>query len=229
MRDGGVSQVLQSIYIPPLLNAPFTATVHTQWIRQLPDGGAFTLVNQRRIARDSLGRIYEERWLLVPKDGQIPSQMNVVQIADPGAHTLLNCFLLRQPHRCTLESFRESATAAYKPLILTSGPLPKNAGFRNHEELGKQSFDGIETAGTRDSTTYNEGVLGNDQPFSVKREFWYAASLGINLLSELSDPSFGKEIFTVTDITLAEPEAKLFEVPEGFEVVDHRRPAAAQE
>ena len=33
--DGGVSQVLQSIYIPPLHDAPFTATVHTEWARPL--------------------------------------------------------------------------------------------------------------------------------------------------------------------------------------------------
>jgi hypothetical protein len=33
--DGGVSQVLQSIYIPPIHDAPFTATVHTEWARPL--------------------------------------------------------------------------------------------------------------------------------------------------------------------------------------------------
>ena len=35
-RDGGVSEVLQSIYIPPLLNAPFSAIVHTEWTRPMP-------------------------------------------------------------------------------------------------------------------------------------------------------------------------------------------------
>jgi hypothetical protein len=229
MQDGGVSQVLQSIYIPPLLNAPFTAIVHTQWIRTLPEGGTFTLVNQRRIARDSHGRIYEERWLLVPKDGKTQSQMNVIQAADPNAHTLYNCFLLQQPHRCTLETFAETATEVYKPATRPTGLLPHNAGFSAHTDLGVQSIEGIDTTGMRESITYNEGVYGNDRPFSVTREFWFAASLGINLLSEITNPSFGKQVFTVTDINLSEPDAKLFEPPEGFEVVDHRKTASPQQ
>jgi hypothetical protein len=228
-RDGGASEVLQSIYIPPLLNAPFMATVHTQWIKPLPEGGTFTLVNERRIARDSRGRIYEERWLLVPKDGAIKSRMNVIQIADPNGHTLYNCFTLKQPRRCTLETFAEPAMAAYNPKAVAAGPMPGNAGFRTHEELGTRTLAGVETAGTKDTSTINAGVYGNDRPFLVTREFWFAASLGINILSEVTDPSFGKEIFTVTDVSLSEPDPSLYELPEGFEVTDHRKTAPPQE
>jgi len=228
MRDGGVNQVLQSIYIPPLQNAPFTAIVHTQWIRPLPDGGSYILENQRRVARDTLGRIYEERWLLEPKNGAIKSQMNVIQVADPVAHTLYNCFTLREPHRCTLETFRDTVNAVYKPAIGASGPLPNNIGYRTHEDLGARTLAGIETSGTRDSATYNEGVYGNDRPFTVKREFWYAPTLGINLLSEITDPNFGKQIFTLSDVSLSEPDPILFAPPEGFDVVDRRKPAPAQ-
>jgi hypothetical protein len=228
MRDGGVDQVLQSIYIPPLQNAPFTAIVHTQWIRPLPEGGTYTLVNQRRIARDMLGRIYEERWLLVPKNGPYKSQMNVIQVADPVAHTLYNCFTLREPHRCTLETFRDTVNAVYKPAIGASGPLPNNAGYRTHEDLGAQALAGVETVGTRDSVTYNEGVYGNDRPFTVKREFWYAPSLGINLHSEISDPNFGKQVFTLSDVSLSEPDPILFAPPEGFDVLDRRKAASPQ-
>ena len=222
-RDGGVTEVLQSIYVPPLLNAPFTATVHTQWIKPLPEGGSFTLVNERHIARDSRGRIYEERWLLVPKDGAIKSRMNVIQIADPNEHSLYNCFTLKRPQRCTLEKFAEAAMTVYQPRAVTPGPLPNNTGFRTHEELGTQTLAGVDTAGTKDTTTINAGVYGNDRPFSSTREFWFAPSLGINLLSEVSDPSFGKQIFTVTDVTLSEPDPKLYELPEGFEIVDSRK------
>src|ERR1019366_10617394 len=62
VNDGGVPEELDSIYIPPLQNAPFSAIVHTEWIKPLASGGTYTTVNQRQIARDSLGRIYEERW-----------------------------------------------------------------------------------------------------------------------------------------------------------------------
>jgi hypothetical protein len=224
MRDGGTSEVLQSIYIPPLLNAPFTATVHTEWTKPIPGGGSFSLVNERRVARDSRGRIYEERWLLVPKGGRVKSQMNVIQIADPRLRKLYNCFTLQQPHRCRLENFTEPATAVYKPATRSTGPLPDGNGFTTHEELGVRNLQGIDTEGTRDTTTLNPGVFGNDQPLVTKREFWQAPNLGVNLLSVLDDPRTGRQTFTLTDVTLAEPDIQLFEIPDGFEVVDRRHP-----
>ncbi len=50
--DGGTRVVLVSILIPSLPNAPFTATVKTEWIRQLADGSTITLQNHRAIARE---------------------------------------------------------------------------------------------------------------------------------------------------------------------------------
>lgn len=229
---GGVTQTLQSIYIPTILNAPFTAIVHTQWIRPLMDGGSFTVVNQRQIARDSAGRIYEERWLLVPKDGEVPSQMNLIQIGDPGAHTLYNCFTLATPHRCVLETLRDELMSDYKPPVLPSGALPNGQGFRTHEDLGIQTYAGIDCHGTRDTITVNAGIVGNDRPFNRIREAWLAPRLEIDLRLEITDPSFGKEIFTVTDVSTSEPDPDLFKLPAGFAVVDRRAspvPAAPAE
>lgn len=227
--DGGVTQVLQSIYVPPVQNAPFTAIVHTEWVRPLSDGGTFTLVNQRRIARDSQGRIYEERWYLVPKDGKVQSRNYLIQIADPTARTLYNCFLLRTPHQCTLQKSAEKPMAAYHPAIGQGGALPNGDGFRTHEDLGLQDIQGIETEGTRDTTTINQGVNGNDRPYSIMREFWFASSLGIDLRSTVTNPSFGKQVFTVTDVSSSEPDPKLFQIPDGFTVVDQRNPVPPAE
>jgi hypothetical protein len=72
-EDGGVSERLESIVIPPKPQAPFTLTLETEWVKTLSDGGTITFVNKRRIARDAKGRIYQERWALVPKDGKAES------------------------------------------------------------------------------------------------------------------------------------------------------------
>jgi len=40
--DGGTREVLISILIPSLANAPFTGTVNTESIRQLADGTTIT-------------------------------------------------------------------------------------------------------------------------------------------------------------------------------------------
>ena len=73
LADGGTREVLISILIPSLPDAPFTATVRTEWIRQLPDGSSITLKNHRAIARDKAGRIFQERRILVPDDGKSES------------------------------------------------------------------------------------------------------------------------------------------------------------
>ena len=90
-QDGGNREVLESIVIPPIPNAPFFATLATESVKYSADGATMTFVNERHIGRDGQGRIYEERWLLVPKGSGIKSYMNWIQIADAKQHTLYNC------------------------------------------------------------------------------------------------------------------------------------------
>lgn len=222
-QDGGTRQVLESIVIPPKANAPFFATLHTDWVRGSPDSGTFTLVNERRIARDSSGRIYQECWFLVPKNGNVKSQMNAIQISDPNAHTLYTCMLLVTPKVCTLTYYLPSTATVYNVTGVPAGPLPNDAGYVTREDIGHQTMLGLDTAGTRETVTYNPGVIGNDQKINLTREYWYADQLGINVLSKRTDPSFGTQLFTITEITLSEPDAELFELPKDFKVVDHRR------
>ena len=64
---------------------------------------------------------------------------------------------------------------------------------------------------------------------TIDREFWYAAQLGFNLLSKRSDPRIGSQTFTVTNLALADPDPKLFELPEGFTVADESADGATPE
>src|SRR5256885_4207597 len=101
--DGGTREVLISILIPSLPNAPFTATVNTGWIRQLPDGSTITLKNHRAIARDAAGRIFQERRALVPDDGKAQSGVTQIEISDPVTHELYIC--MPYGRTCQLEVF----------------------------------------------------------------------------------------------------------------------------
>jgi len=224
-RDGGASEILQSIYIPPLVHAPFTAVVHTSWAKPLPGGGTLTVVNQRRIARDSNGRYFEERWTLTPVGQETGSRQTMIQIADPNAHTLWNCYTYQEPRHCELEDFSGDPVKSYKPPAATSGPLPNFAGVSTHQNLGGRVIQDQQTIGTRDTISYNTGVMGNDQPFSVIRETWYAPSIGINLISIVTDPRIGIQTFTVTNVQLGEPELTLFDLPTGYPKYDARKPA----
>jgi hypothetical protein len=96
-------------------------------------------------------------------------------------------------------------------------------GSTIHEDLGKQLVAGVEATGTRDSVIYNPNVFGNDRKVTIEREFWYSPKLGINLISKRSDPRIGTQTFTATNLILSDPDPKLFELPEGFKVIDRRQ------
>ncbi|MBB5343896.1 hypothetical protein [Tunturibacter empetritectus] len=222
--DGGTRQTLESIFIPPMTNAPFSLTLETEWTRPMgANGGTYTLVNKRRIMRDRTGRIYQERWLLVPKNGKMESVMDFIQISNPADHTLYNCQI--DIKRCFLIPYTGSVTTTYQPAIHPSGALADNAGYQQHEDLGHNNVAGIDTIGYREITTLNPGVFGNDQPMITTREFWYSPQLGINILSKLDTPQSGKQTFTARDLSTSEPEAHFFALPEGFTVQDQRTPA----
>src|ERR1019366_6940424 len=214
VRDGGTSGAMESIFVPPILGAPFSLTLVTEWSRPLGNGGTFTLANQRRIVRDGKGRIYQERWLLVPRGGTVKSRMDVMQFTDPAQHTWYNCYPAQKI--CELLPYTTTPEMVYKPAIGVTGPLPNGSGFHQHEELGVANTNGVDTTGYRETNTINAGVLGNDRPMVTSREFWYSARLGINLISKVDDPQSGRQVFTATDMTTSEPDPALLAVPSDY-------------
>ena len=219
--DGGTSEVLQSIFIPPIAGAPFSLTLETEWSRPFgTSGGTVTVANRRHIMRDGVGRLYQERWILVPKNSKMESRMNLIQIGDPNAHTLYNCFVFQK--RCELVTFNHAASTVYQPSAAPTGPLPNGEGQRTREDLGQSNVAGVETVGYRETTTINAGVLGNDQAMVTTREFWYSPRLQISLLSTLDSPHSGKQQFRVTEISPTDPDPRFFNLPEGYTVVDLR-------
>src|SRR5215475_6435807 len=144
-EDGGArGGTLESIVIPPRPKAPFTLILETEWIRGLSDGGTITLVNKRRIARDADGRIYQERWILMPKPNAADSVMNAIQVSDPYAHTLLTCFVLSPKKNCDIVTYTPSPDTIFNFQGPPTGPLPGDVGDRVHIDLGKQLVSGVE-------------------------------------------------------------------------------------
>jgi hypothetical protein len=209
--------VLVSILIPSLANAPFSATVNTESVRQLADGTTITLKNHRVIARDKAGRIFQERRLLVPDDGKHESVLTQIEISDPVAHRLYIC--VPKDRVCQLEQF--SAPDFAPPPV--TGIATNQPGGPNRENLGKQTIGGLEVEGTLETAVIESGAIGNDSPLLVRREFWYSPELGVNLISRRQDPRFGIQNFDLSDIVLGEPDAKLFELPGGSKIIDLRK------
>jgi len=217
---GGVGETLQSIFIPPKAGAPFSMTLATKWTRPMDNGGTVTLANQRRIMRDSKGRIYQERWMLVPEGGNIESEMNVFQITDPEEHTGYSCEVRTKV--CELLQYRLTTELTYLPPTTTSGNLPDGSGYRLHEDLGSKVTQGVETHGYRETLTVYESVIGNNRPMVNMREYWYSPQLGVSLISIVVSPQRGKQVFTVKNLSMMEPEADLFVVPGDYKILEHR-------
>jgi hypothetical protein len=220
VSDGGANGPMQSIFIPPKAGAPFSLTLAAEWTRPMNNGGSITLANERRIVRDSKGRIYQERWILVPKNGKVKSEMNVFQITDPDLHTWFNCEVRTKV--CELLTYHFRSDQNYQPAIGTTGPLPNGQGFQQHEDLGEGSAAGVDTHGYRETVTVNAGVMGNDRDMVSTREFWYSPQLGIDVISIVDSPTTGKQVFTVKNLSMIEPEESLFVVPGDYKIVDHR-------
>jgi hypothetical protein len=207
-----------SIFIPPKLNSPFSCTLRAEWTRTLEDGSTQTVENHRIVMRDRAGRIFQERRTLVPKDGQREPELMRTEISDPATHLKYFCYEERKV--CDPEDYLASAD----PVNAPEGSFEQSTGSLTREDLGKNNIDGMDVTGTRETTTINAGVIGNDRPILITKEIWYSELLGLNIMVKRVDPRHGTQIFTVDDLNLADPDPKYFSLPAGFTVTGHGTP-----
>lgn len=214
--DGNSFTRIVSISIAPIPNAPFTATVSTEWTRQTSDGASIVVKNHRLVARDSQGRVFEERRRFIPADSSAPSLLFQMDYVDPARQARTVCFPAGK--MCDTFRFIAPPNAAAVPV----GLMVDGKHYLSREDLGKGETDGLETIGTRETITTSPGTVGNDREVTLTKEFWYSPRLGVNLVVKRMDPLQGTQVFTVSNISLAEPDARLFVVPAHFKVVDQR-------
>ncbi len=67
---------------------------------------------------------------------------------------------------------------------------------------------------------------GTGKQVEVTDEYWYSEDLHLNLLVHHIDPRTGDQSVAISGIKRDEPASSLFEVPEGFKVVDVTPPAS---
>jgi hypothetical protein len=108
--------------------------------------------------------------------------------------------------------------------VTPTEPYADGERYLTREVLGNKMVNNVETVGTRETSTINAGVFGNNNPIVVVKEFWYSPVLGINVIEKRQDPRFGDQNFTVSDIILGEPDTRLFQMPANFKVLDLRTP-----
>lgn len=90
----------------------------------------------------------------------------------------------------------------------------------NTESLGKRMIEGVNSEGTRHTSTTEAGAIGNDRPIHSITERWYSPELQTVMLTRSTDPRTGEESFRLVNVSRSEPAAYLFQVPAGYEIID---------
>lgn len=212
--DGSESNYVPGVSILAIPGKPFSGVDIIEWTRTLDDGTTVTTHLTAPLARDSQGRMYRESHHFVSLDKK--SFAYQIHIYDPITRSKTICY--PKSLQCTIQDYKPRTFFETTP----AGSFDNGNRFLARESLGSQVIEGIYTNGTRETTTVNPGVLGNDKPLVSTREFWYSDELENNLAVTRIDPREGKQVIWISDISRSEPDPSLFRIPIGYSVRDQR-------
>ncbi len=211
----GVSEHVEGIFVTPVPGVPLSAVIEVKSTNVLADGTNDVKKTAENIARDSLGRIYNERRELVSPSFTGKPQLLSFHIFDPA--TRLNTFLDPSTHlarQTTLpprpsvpEAIPDSKVVARNPLL-------------QEQDLGTEIMADVVVRGTRRSRMVPANASGTGKEIVVTDEYWYSDELHLNMLVKHDDPRTGQQTVTVTRVDRGEPDQAKFEIPAGYRVVD---------
>jgi hypothetical protein len=219
--DGGTRLQIQNIEILPLTGAPFSAMVHAEVIRTLADGSTATAMNVRSVARDSSGRIFQQRAFFTP-DGDTKPRIRELQYVDPNQHEVYDCIVAEKT--CYVSTYGRAPMSSMPTgiggLQACGCASPRGKGYTVQDEaLGQKTIESVDAAGSREITTLPAGEFGNQKAEPIIKEFWYSPRLGLNLVTKRFDPRSGSQNFLVDHLSLSEPNPKTFEPPADYRVM----------
>jgi len=204
------------LYFAPKANAPFMATAKTIWVKILPDGSTITVWNQRMVARDMDGRVFQERRYLVPQDSTQEPQVQFLEYADPVAHTIYSC--IPGAKVCRLADF--FAPVSYP--MLPEGLQADGRSYLTRENLGVETFEGLDVQHSRETFTFYKETIGNTNTILHVVEYWYSPELGIDVKVTRHDPRSGDQTLWLTNISTTAADPATFRIPSGYRILDYR-------
>jgi hypothetical protein len=201
---------------------PYTAEFKTTRVQTLADGSTITHETTEVMARDSQGRTYQ----LTSSSPQNEEQTThtTVNIEDPAAKTHTYWFVPGQ--RVTVVNLADSSasSASCGAPMRVAEPMVAVAQREKPlmEDLGKQSFQGIEAHGRRTTNSIPEGAIGNSAVLVRTFEVWFSTApglSGINLHQVSDDPQSGRTTRELVKFTQGEPDLTMFQPPDGYETL----------
>jgi hypothetical protein len=208
--------------------SPYSAQAITEFTQTLADGNRIHHTTTAAVARDSEGRSRREESIgsigALAGSGEAPK---TVFIHDPvaGSSYILEPDRLtaRQTHEAKNFTFAPGSPKAKALQVEVGGPLVHSSS-RGHEaqvkteDLGVQVMEGLSVQGKRITRTVPAGQAGNDRPLETVTETWYSQELQTMVMSKTTDPRSGQTVYHLTNVSRAEPDPALFQVPADYKV-----------
>ena len=215
---------------------PYSAQEVTEHVQTLADGTRITQPSQQvTYYRDSQGRTRTERTIPLPpgmasQANAAPAFIDIFDAVSGARYTLdprsktarkVEIPPPSPPPPPGTTAVRAANGRAVSAAIVPSGDpvaAQRQRPETTHESLGIQSIEGVTAQGTRTTYVYPVGFFGNDRPITVVDETWMCQDLKRVVLSKTSDPRSGESTTRLTNISRAEPDPALFQVPPDYEI-----------
>jgi hypothetical protein len=211
--------------------APYSGQEVTEETQTLANGNQISRKVSVNVYRDSSGRTRTERTVTEGRTGQTSTAQatarTIVEINDPVAGTTSELdSTARTAHTMQMPGRGNgprpnAAVAGERP---GRGNGPANDPNVTTENLGMQTINGVQATGTRVTRTIPAGRIGNAQPIQMVTETWRSPDLQVPVMVKTSDPRMGTRVTQLTNITRAEPDPTLFQVPSDYTVTKGRGP-----
>jgi hypothetical protein len=222
----GVNSRMEGVFVTPVPDAPLTAVAELQSTQLLADGSSETKKSVNHIARDSQGRIYNERREMVPESFAGTPPLVSFHIYDPT--TKLNTFLDPYTHiahqSVRMDVIPVAGIATNAPVGNAIAPVTTivnpNRLATQEQDLGTHSMENVVVRGARKSRTIAASASGTGKPVVVTDEYWYSEELRLNMLVKHDDPRTGQQMVTITQVNRSEPPAATFQIPADYKIVD---------
>jgi hypothetical protein len=219
---------------------PFSAQATIEHTQTLNDGNHIHVTHTASLFRDSEGRVRREMNItgMAPLAASTSSpKMIMINDAVAGVRYMLNPdtkvahkmpsrhemgMTKTLPNGAVIYQKTPNGDVMYRRVPGAPGAAsvagPGGKGQETSESLGDQVIQGIKVQGTRTTTTIPAGQMGNERPIQIVSERWYSPELQTVVKFTHSDPWAGETTYQLTNISRAEPDSALFQVPADYSV-----------
>ena len=203
--------------IPQIEGQPFSGRLVVQLTSRWPDGTTLRSGFYNVVARDSAGRVHQEKRRIVPEGSEKESFLTEFTIFDTPSRTRIRCEVATRI--CVLTGFSPLLRIVDPP----EGLSRDGKYYLTREKLGSVLWNNLPAEHTLETLTANAGEEGNTRATNTVREYWFSPELQINLAVKRNFADDATQQLQLTDLRTEEPDPSLFVPPANYFMDDQRR------